>query len=160
MKKKKKCDNRSAGVLLYDDLGKIYLIERMKEPYGWAPPAGHVDNDGTDYRAAAKRETMEEVGIKVKKITLLLSRTFNNKCRRRGGDFHRWQVFRAKEWGGKPKRSKKETKDARWFTPDEVKVLAQRSALYLRGKVPEKEWEKNPGIEIVWYKIFKLLKII
>ena len=42
----------------------IILIERQNEPYGWAIPGGFVDY-GEPVETAAKREALEEVGLKV-----------------------------------------------------------------------------------------------
>ena len=38
----KKCDHTSVGMLVWKNK-KILLIERKKAPFGFAPPAGHVD---------------------------------------------------------------------------------------------------------------------
>jgi len=59
-KRIKSCDNTSVGMLVRKE-DKVLLLERMKPPYGFAPPAGHVDEDLTstgkkDFEAAARRE--------------------------------------------------------------------------------------------------------
>jgi len=46
------------------------LIERKNPPYGWAIPGGFVDY-GETVEEAAKRELLEETGIKAEEISLL-----------------------------------------------------------------------------------------
>lgn len=159
IKKIKKCDNRSAGVHIFNKNAEMLLIKRMKEPFGWAPPAGHCDEDGKNFKKAAKREVKEEVGLSVKSVRFLLDKKLPNPCRR-GGKWHHWNIFWAIKWKGSVRRSKTETKSADWFKRNEIVAMAMRTEMYLKGKISEKEWEKNPGIEVVWYKIFKILKII
>ena len=65
----KVCDHTSVGMLVYKD-DKILLIERKKYPFGFATPAGHIDNKGS-YENAAREELEEEVGLKAKSLKLL-----------------------------------------------------------------------------------------
>lgn len=50
--------------------GKVLLIERANEPFGWAIPGGFVDY-GEKVEDAAVRELAEETGIRADGITLL-----------------------------------------------------------------------------------------
>jgi ADP-ribose pyrophosphatase YjhB (NUDIX family) len=87
------CNDTSVGILVRRN-DRLLLIERRKPPYGWAPPAGHVD-DGETYAEAATRELREEVGLEATELRHLLTRRYENRCRRPGGDHHHWQVFEA-----------------------------------------------------------------
>lgn len=158
--KKARCDHKNVGVLIYRKDGKLLLVERMKRPYGWSPPTIHVDDDGENFRAAARRAALEKVGLEAQKFVLLLKRTCENKCRRRGGSWHNLLVFKATKWEGELKRSWTETKNAVWASPAKIRKLSALAEERLKGRISAKSWQRNPGLEIVWHKIFKNLGII
>ncbi|KKT40799.1 MAG: hypothetical protein UW30_C0018G0019 [Candidatus Giovannonibacteria bacterium GW2011_GWA2_44_13b] len=158
---KQKCTNKRVGTIFCNSRGNILLINRTKAPYGWSPPAGHVDKEeGNDFRKAAVRENLEEVGLSAKKLTLLLKRTFECGCNRRGGTWHRVYIFKARNWRGKVKASKKECRGYGWFSPAELAELSSRAELYMKGGISEKKWKKKPGLAVMWRKIFRNLSII
>lgn len=136
----------------------ILLIERGKSPFGFAPPAGHVDEHGS-FEQAAKDEVREEVGLTPLNLVLIREGRKENKCRREGGTWHYWKIYKVEADGG-IKRSEEETKQADWFPPDKINSLAQRTEKYLAGRVPEDEWQKSPGIEPVWCEWFKEIGIL
>ncbi len=138
--------------------GKILLIERRIPPFGFAPPAGHVD-DGEEFEDAAQRELEEEVGLKVKEIRLLAEKRRDNRCSRPEGDWHHWKVYEV-ESDGEVKRSPEETKRAGWYDHTSIASLAKRTESYLSGEISEKEWEERPGIEPVWLDWFRELGIV
>lgn len=84
-------------MLVFNNQGKILLIERKKTPPGFAPPAGHVDGD--TFRDAATRELREEVGLSVQNLDEIARGKKNNHCRRIGGNFHDWRIYYAKAVG-------------------------------------------------------------
>lgn len=155
--KTKVCDNKSVGMIIKKG-DNILLIERRKPPFGFAPPAGHVDDKGS-FDNAARKEAEEEVGLTVKKIDLIAEGRKENHCRREGGSWHYWKIYEV-ETIGDVKRSQDETKQAGWFSADEIKTLAQRTEQYLAGGVPEEEWQQSPGMEPVWVEWFKELGIL
>ncbi len=59
------------GVLIWKE-GKVALIKRSSQygPGTWAPPGGHIEF-GESALDAAVRETMEEVGVKIRNIDVL-----------------------------------------------------------------------------------------
>ncbi len=151
------CDHKSVGVLVWKD-GKLLLIERRKPPYGFAPPAGHVDDHGS-FENAAKDELKEEVGLDAVKLELLAEGRKNNRCRREGGDWHYWRIFNAKAQG-EVKASEEETKKFGWYSEEQLKDLAGKTEIFLKGEVSDSEWESSPGLEPVWKDWLSELKII
>lgn len=134
------------------------LIERKKPPFGFAAPAGHVDKDNS-FEMAAKRELMEEVGLEIKGMELLIEGQKDNPCRRTGGNWHYWKVYKVNAIG-EIKRSDDETKQANWFGNNQIEILAQKTKGYLAGDIPENEWMRKPGLEPIWYEWLKEIKII
>jgi len=154
----KKCDHTSVGIHVWRD-GKLLLIERKKFPFGFAPPAGHVD-ERSSFEIAAREELQEEVGLKVKSLKLIFEDRKDNPCRREEGKWHYWKIYNAEVEEGEIQRSLDETKQAGWFSKEEIERLATRTEQYLAGKISEGDWQKSPGIEPVWYEWMKELKII
>lgn len=155
--KTKVCDNKSVGMLIKRD-DDLLLIERRKPPFGFAPPAGHVDDKGT-FENAAREEIQEEVGLTPKEIRLIAEGRKENPCRREGGTWHYWKIYRV-ETDGEIKRSEDETKQAGWFSKDQITMLAKRTEKYLAGNISSEEWQKSPGIEPIWHEWFKELGLL
>lgn len=151
------CDHTSVGMLARKN-GKLLLIERRKPPFGFAPPAGHVDGDAS-FEEAARRELKEEVGLMAEKLGLMIEGRKENKCRRARGDWHYWKIYKV-ETSGEVKSSLDETKQAVWLSLDELTLLSEKTKKYLAGNISEEEWQKNPGLEPAWYEWFKQLNII
>ena len=152
------CNHTSVGILVRNG-NKILFIERKKFPFGFALPAGHVD-DGEKFYDAAKRELEEEVGLKAKSQILIGKARKNNPCRRIVGDnYHDWEIYEI-EVTGDLKRSESETKRAVWLDIDKIKELTERTKKYMVGNVPEDEWQKSPGLEPAWLEWLYGLKII
>ena len=61
--------------------GKLLLIKRARPPYGFAPPAGHVDTHSS-FEVAARKELKEEVGLDTESIKLIVEGRKDNPCRR------------------------------------------------------------------------------
>lgn len=140
----KVCDNKSVGMII-EKQGKILLVERMKPPFGFAFPAGHVDNHGS-FEQAAIDETFEETGLKVTKLELIFEGKLDNYCRRTGGTWHDWKIYKT-EVEGKINFSKEESKGCGWYTREQIIKLLDRTQKYLQGKISEEDWIKHPGME-------------
>lgn len=151
------CDHKSVGIIVWQN-EKLLLIERKKPPYGYAPPAGHVDSHG-GYEQAAREELKEEVGLTSTSLFLKIEGRKENRCRREEGSWHYWKIYEA-QTSGNIKPSPEETKKVIWAPRLMIQNLASRTKQYLENRLDEKEWEKNPGIEPVWYEWFKEVKIL
>ncbi len=119
----KTCDHASVGMFVWKE-GKLLLIERKKFPPGFAVPAGHVDDD-TSYESAAKRELLEEVGLTATKLELIFEGRKENPCRRKDGTWHQWKLYKV-EATGELKPSESETKQAGWYTLEEVTMMKDK----------------------------------
>lgn len=137
---------------------KLLLIERKKPPFGFAAPAGHVDEHGT-FEDAAKQELLEEVGLKTTELKLVLEEKRDNPCRREGGSWHYWKVYEAQA-EGETKRSEDETKQAGWYNKEQIEELSKRTEAYESGEISEADWEQNPGLEPVWQYWLKKLGVV
>lgn len=153
----KKCDHKSVGMLVWRD-NKLFLIERKKPPFGFAPPAGHIDGD-VSFEESAKRELKEEIGLETKGIKLLIEGRKENPCRREDGTWHYWKIYEVKTTG-EVLKSKDEVKQAGFYTKDDLLILASKTENYFRGEIKQDDWKKSPGLEPVWHKWLKELKII
>lgn len=151
------CDNKSVGMLVWKD-DCLLLIERRKFPFGFAPPAGHVDSHGS-FEQAATDELSEEVGLDTQALKLLTEGRKENPCRRKGGSWHYWKIYEA-QTVGEVKRSQEETKQAGFHPKTNLLSLAEKTEKYLRGEITDTDWEKSPGLEPVWYEWLKELNII
>ena len=151
----KTCDHKSVGILVWKE-NKLLLIERKNFPFGFAPPAGHLDGDS--FETGAKRELKEEVGLDAIELKLLLEQKAENICKQRDGTWHYWKIYEAKV-KGEVQRSLDETKQVGWYSLAEIKSLSNRTKEYLEGKIKEEEWRSKPGIETVWYDWFRKLKM-
>jgi 8-oxo-dGTP pyrophosphatase MutT (NUDIX family) len=136
------CDHKSVGVILQDSQQRILLINRAKPPYGWAAPAGHVDNHG-DSIATAIEEVREETGLVIAAAALSLiiqNRRISGECRR-GGAYHDWDVYSAPVPVGEIN-----------INPAEVReiMLADRATLQALHDQTVQPTTHNPGLEPVW----------
>jgi len=117
----KRCPSESAGMIFEKD-GKYLLFKRLKEPYGWAGIAGHLDGDSS--MVTAVREAKEEVGVRVGSVELLFGpETIHpNPCSRGDCNAHVWHVYRALRWHGEPKICEPDNHvNLDWFSEDEIK---------------------------------------
>ena len=152
----RECDHASVGILVKQE-DKILLIERKRFPFGFALPAGHCDGDS--YEIAARRELEEEVGLRAEELSIITEGKKGNLCRRKDGTWYYWKIYQAKV-SGQLRLSKDETKQAGWYTKEQLQRLARKTEDYLSGNISEEDWRCSPGLEPIWYQWFKELEII
>ena len=147
------CDNRSVGVLLFNEHNELLLIERARFPFGYAAPAGHIDEHGSPEQAAIE-EVREETGLLIAKGSLqhvIRDRRIENRCRRQGGFYHDWDVFKTNQYQGTLQPSKDETNGAQWLSPERLQALADETRRAVPGVL---------GIEAVWLTFLEELGFI
>jgi len=149
-----KCDNKSVGVVVQNEYDETLVLSRARFPFGWAGPAGHVDDHGGVEQAAID-EVFEETGVVVtadqlKKV--IDNRRIDNQCRRPGGDHHNWTLYRARINSQEVTQNLEETLGVRWMPADELARLA------LRGSVANTEGEL--ALEPIWIDFFQELGVI
>ncbi len=154
----KLCDHTSVGMLVRKGTD-LLLIERRRPPFGFAPPAGHVDGDAT-YEEAAARELTEEVGLRADSLKLVFEGDVDNPCRRIDGTWHHWKIYEVGVQDTHVERSEDETRQAGWYTIRQIRELAERTEQYMAHRISDEAWEQNPGLEKVWYAYFIKLGII
>ena len=152
------CDHTSVGLLVPRN-DSLLLIERARPPFGMAPPAGHVDDDPS-YEDAARRELLEEVGLRISELELVGEGRRDNPCRRPGGTWHYWRIFRVQTAMGSVSPSPHETNQVFWAGPDQLQALAERTRAYLVGRMTDREWQEAPGLEPVWYGWLRQLSLV
>jgi ADP-ribose pyrophosphatase YjhB (NUDIX family) len=118
------------------------------------------DQHGSPEQAAVS-EVAEELGLTVPisalRPTSIQAQFIGNPCRRIGGDYHVWWVFEVTGIEAELNPSPDETLGAGWYDQDELERLAQRTKNYQAGMVPQKKWEAEPGLEVVWLDLFAQL---
>jgi len=109
-----------AAIIRKDD--KILMLDRKNFPFGWACPAGHIEENETP-KESLIREVKEETGINVKKYKLILHEFLGwNECKKgvRGHDFF---VYEVSGWEGEIHQNKLESKDLQWKSVEEIKSI-------------------------------------
>jgi len=131
--------HKSVGAIIKDEGGnKILMIDRKKFPFGWACPAGHIE-EGETLEETLIKEVKEETNLNVADRKLLFHEFIDwNKCAR-GVKGHDWYVYEILKWSGEVKKSEREKKAIKWVEVSEI---------------------KNLELEEVWKYWFTKLKII
>jgi len=130
--------HKSVGAIIKNKEGSILMIDRSFFPFGWACPAGHVDEGEMPEKALA-REVKEETNLNVKKQKLLIHEFVEwNECVK-GVRGHDWYVYQVLDWDGEISQNEREEKNIKWIPINEVSELK---------------------LEEVWKQWFKRLKII
>lgn len=112
--------HRSVAAVIKKD-GKILMINRVNFPFGWACPAGHIE-ENEEPEQALIREVKEEVNIEVKKSKLILHEFIEwNECKR-GVKGHDFFVYEVTDWDGDIKGNF-ESKGMRWVSKEEIEDM-------------------------------------
>ncbi|MDD5489475.1 MAG: NUDIX domain-containing protein [Candidatus Moranbacteria bacterium] len=120
LSKEKKEMHYSVGALIEKN-GKYLLIDRSNPPFGFAGPAGHVDEGETEIEALV-REVREESGLEVKGFKLLFEEYIEWNACKKGMQGHYWYLFGC-ETEGEVKKNDHEETSIGWYTREEIKKL-------------------------------------
>lgn len=110
----------SVGMIIERD-GKYLLIDRAVKPFGFAMPAGHIEEEETPGEACV-RETIEEVGVQPENIQLLYEGALENNWCSRGVGIHYWYIYKC-EIKEEPKLFIVEEKSIGWYSPKEMQKM-------------------------------------
>lgn len=101
--------------------GKFLMFDRRFLPYGWAFPAGHID-EGEMPEQAAERELKEETGFDILESQLIAQEFLPwNKCVL-GVTGHYWYVYKCIV-KGELKIDEEEAKEWAWVDKEKLKEL-------------------------------------
>lgn len=112
----------SVGAIIKNKNGQYLLIDRMKEPLGFAGLAGHID-EGESPLESLIREIKEESGLSVIGTPkLLLEEELNwNSCSK-GINSHYWYLYEC-DVEGQVVENTRETKSIGWYNKNQISEL-------------------------------------
>lgn len=115
--------HESAGVIVLNEKDEWLLVMRAIFPFAYAlSVGGHVDK-GENALDAARRETLEEIGLDLPKEDFKFVQEFHlpgDSCRR-GSDHHLWHLYLTKIDSGKEIHLNDEASNFLWLKPKEIK---------------------------------------
>ncbi len=110
----------SAGIIVTCN-EKYLMMDRKNIPYGFACPAGHID-EGEEPKEAAIREVFEETGIKLENIEFICEEEIPwNYCK--SATVHYWHLFKASVVSQEISIDTDESKSLDWYSLEEIKNL-------------------------------------
>lgn len=122
----------SVGAIITNDKGEYLLIDRLKQPFGFACPAGHID-EGEHRLTALLREVEEETGLipwHVEEIFMdsIVSdfKVIPNEPCSRGVKNHVWYLYYVKA-NGELIFKADEVKSIDWYSIEQIKELPLES---------------------------------
>jgi 8-oxo-dGTP pyrophosphatase MutT (NUDIX family) len=111
----------SVGALI-ERGGQYLLIDRVHPPYGFAGPAGHVD-EGEEPAETLVREIFEESGLTVQNHELVFEEELGWNYCGQGAQTHYWYLYKC-DAVGDVKHNTEETKSIGWYTIEQIKTLS------------------------------------
>lgn|GEM_PF-1656732 len=163
----KLCNNLSEGQIIWTSPDHLIVIDRGNYPQAKAMPAGHEP---------VAQEVAEEVGLMILENELVWQGMIDNPCKREGGTHHYWKVYETNRASGEIKAGS-DAKRASVMSWLDFAYIASRTEHFMlkygisyhqvgdltraifgtdpTGQETDPEWKENPGLEPVWYYIFR-----
>lgn len=111
----------SAGIIV-ECKGKYLLLNRVNPPFGFACPAGHID-EGETPQEACLRELKEETGIILGAAEFICEEEIPwNYCV--SAEIHYWYLYRGHVESQEVTLQKEEEKSLGWYSVEELKSLS------------------------------------
>jgi len=108
----------SVGAVIEDEQGRLLLMDRRFEPYGFASMAGHVD-EGEDPLTALMREGLEELHTPLRDVVFIREEeVLWNRCWR--ADVHYWWLYQATVDSASVRIDPHEAKGWGWIEREEL----------------------------------------
>ena len=127
------------GIVIFNKSGNILLIQRNGKRAGgkglWSPPGGFI-NHGEHFFDAAKRETKEEVGLKIKNLKVLA--VTDDQYNKKKHCITIW--VKSNNFSGKIKADKEEVANVMWCYP---KNLIKGMYLPFQNLIKTDEWKEE-----------------
>jgi len=115
----------SVGAIIINDSGELLMIDRLNPPFGFACPAGHIDED-EDPLIAVIREVKEETGLTIISQKELSISDYRDDAPKepcsRGVINHIWRLYEIKVAGDFIVKHD-EVKSIGWYSVDKVRLL-------------------------------------
>lgn len=120
----------TAGAMLFDDRGRILLLEHVFRPdSGWGIPGGFMGRHEQP-EEALRRELREEIAVEVEDVELLFVRSL--------GRPRQVEIYFRARVVGEPRASSFEIKRAQWFAVDELPAeLSKDQQRLIQRSIPE-----------------------
>jgi 8-oxo-dGTP pyrophosphatase MutT (NUDIX family) len=116
----------TAGAIITDDRGRVLLLKhRFRPGSGWGMPGGYIEA-GEQPDDALRRELGEEIGLKLDKVELFLTRAFKKPRQIE-------IIFRCQAMGN-PARLNYEIEKAEWFSPSAMPRELPKDQVELIGR--------------------------
>ncbi len=122
---------RSVGVLIRkrEDPKLFLCLYRKVRPIGLAMPAGHK-NRGEDTGDTARRETLEETGIRIINMRRQCIIAVDDVECSRGEKMHWWTVYEVLSYDGEPclekPREPEKHEWVKWMTAEEIREYVKK----------------------------------
>jgi len=116
-----KLKHYAVGAIIKKD-DKYLLIDRATIPYGWAAPAGHVE-EGKTFEEALYQKILAETGREIINKKLLVEEEIPWNTCSHNIDCHHWKLYEVTLEEGKIIIDFEGAKSFGWYSSEEIKKL-------------------------------------